>query len=168
MHTAVKQVFSKRRKHKEIPVIRSIFISCQSIHNFFFSFINYFLDVTVSVPSPLRLPGVTGSHVRTRRIDVSDGRWLVLSRIRWGSGPGLGKKNRSEEDLVTVRFDKYPSRVANEGLGKNLQFLWVFALIPFMEHMTFESVKCVSSVSRLFMIELKMASSEESFAFARS
>lgn len=37
---------------------------------------------------------------------------------------GSGKKNRSEEDLVTVRFEKYhPSRVSIEGLGRNLQFL---------------------------------------------
>lgn len=49
---------------------------------------------------------------------------MVLSRIRWGSGPGLGKNDRSEEDPVTVRFDKYhPSRVAIEGLGRNLHFL---------------------------------------------
>lgn len=69
------------------------------INRFFLSFLNYSFDVTVSVlclRSPLRLPGVTGSHVRTRRIDVSDGCWLVLSRIRWGSGPGLGKKSKRE------------------------------------------------------------------------
>lgn len=87
--------------------------------------------------APLRLPGVTGSHIRMKRIDVSDGCWLVLSRIRWGSGPRLGKKNRSEEDLVTVRFDNYPSRVTIEGLGRNLNFSWVFA-----DYQSLEQIFC--------------------------
>lgn len=47
-----------------------------------------------------------------------------FSALSGGAAVQGSGKNRSEEDLVTVRFKKYhPSRVAIEGLGRNLQFL---------------------------------------------
>lgn len=47
-----------------------------------------------------------------------------FSAVSGGAAVQGSEKNRSEKDLVTVRFEKYhPSRVAVEGLGRNLQLL---------------------------------------------
>lgn len=81
---------------------------------------------------------------------------------------GSEKKIEAEKDLVTVRFEEiHPSRLAVEGLGRSLQLL-VSACVfcQFKDYVTSGWMKFLYFVSRLFMIELKMASLEESFAFA--
>lgn len=47
-----------------------------------------------------------------------------FSAVSGGAAVQGSEKNRSEKYLVTVRFEEYhPSRVAIEGLGRNLQLL---------------------------------------------
>lgn len=91
-----------------------------------------------------------------------------FSAISGGAAVQGSEKNRIEKDLVTVRFEEiHPSRLAVEGLGRSLQLLVsARVLCQFKDYVTSGWMKFLFFVSRLFMIELKMASLEESFAFA--